>query len=193
MTSTQQTMFPLDDPAATTAPAPPRAPAATAPLILATDGSALNNPGPAGWAYFIDEDSWASGGFARETNNVAELTAVLEALRAVPDDVPLEIRADSQYTINCLAGMNGKPAWVQGWRRRGWRTAAGAPVANQELIRTIDDLLTRRRAPVRFVWVKAHRAVGGDPWNEAADARAQAAAQAAKAGRPGLAGPGYTR
>ena len=165
----------------------------TPPLVAATDGSALGNPGPAGWAYYIDDRSWASGGFPRATNNVAELRAVLELLRAVPGSVPLEIHADSQYVIKALFGMDGKPAWTHGWRRKGWRTAAGAPVANQDLIVAIDELLTGRPARVTFVWVKAHKVSGGDPWNEAADARAQAAAQAARAGRPAAAGPGFTR
>lgn len=179
-------------PAARHSATPAQSPS-TRTLVAATDGSALGNPGPAGWAYYIDEGSWAAGNFPRATNNVGELRAVLELLRAVPAAVPLEVRADSQYVIKALYGMGGQPAWIHGWRRRGWKTATGTPVANQDLIVAIDALLTGRSAPVTFVWVKAHRAVGGDPWNEAADARANAAAQAARAGRAPACGPGYTR
>lgn len=162
-----------------------------APLIVATDGSSLKNPGPAAWAWFASEDCWASGNFAKATNNEVELRAVLELLRSVPDHLPLEIRADSQYVINALHGMHGKPAWTVNWRRRDWRKSDGSPVLNRELIEPIDDLLRRRAGSTTFVWVKAHQSRGGDPWNEAADARAFAAAQAAQQGRLGTSGPGY--
>jgi len=160
-------------------------------LIVATDGSSLGNPGPSAWAYYVDAGCWAAGGFARATNNVAELTAVQQLLLAAPGDVDLEIHADSQYVIDALAGRNGKRPWVAGWRARGWKTAAGAPVANRELIEPIDALLRSRPGRTVFVWVRAHQRTGGDPWNEAADARAQEAAQAVRAGRAVPTGPGW--
>jgi ribonuclease HI len=162
-------------------------------VIAATDGSALGNPGPAGWAYYIDEGSWAAGSFTRATNNAAELQAVLELLRALPGDVDVQIRADSQYVINALYGTGGRKAWVHGWKRKGWKTASGTPVANREVIAEIADRMATRPGRTEFVWVRAHQARGGDPWNEAADARAFEAAKAAQAGRPAAAGPGYRR
>lgn len=140
------------------------------PLVAATDGSALGNPGPGGWAWYIDDARWGSGGAAHTTNNIMELQAVLEVLEATTgDDRALEIHADSQYVIDCLT------KWISGWRRRGWKTAAGAAVKNREIIEAIDARMRGRK--VTFVWVRGHN---GDRRNEAADVRARAAAGAAQ-------------
>lgn len=161
-------------------------------LVVATDGSALSNPGPAGWAWAATAPGggtpqvWAAGPLGTNTNNVAELTALRELLRAVPASVPLEVRADSQYVINCVT------EWIHGWRRRGWKTAAGAPVKNRDLIVEIDALLAGR--DVVFRWVKAHQARGGDPLNEFVDEAARAAATSVRAGTtpgPAVLGPGW--
>ncbi|MEZ5090515.1 MAG: RNase H family protein [Micropruina sp.] len=98
-------------------------------LIAAADGSALGNPGPAGWAWYIDSDRWASGGWPRGTNNMGELTAVLELLRStagVDDD--LLVYCDSMYVINSLT------KWMPGWKRKGWRKGDGKPVLNVEIL-----------------------------------------------------------
>ena len=79
-------------------------------ITAAADGSALGNPGPSGWAWYVDENTWAAGGWKHGTNNIGELTAVLELFRAtahVDDD--LLILCDSQYVITrspsgCRAG-----------------------------------------------------------------------------------------
>ena len=69
-------------------------------IVAAADGSSLNNPGPAGWAWYIDDDTWAAGGWPRGTNNMGELKAVLDVLRATRDaDEPLTILCDSQYAL----------------------------------------------------------------------------------------------
>lgn len=152
-------------------------------LAVATDGSALGNPGPGGWAWAVDDDSWAAGGVPHTTNNIMELTAIREALAATAHlGVPVEIQADSSYCIDALT------KWIHGWRRRNWRTASGSPVANRDLIEEIGGLLEGRQ--VRFVWVRGH---AGHAANEHADARARAAAGAAKSGRHAPAGPGLTR
>ena len=118
-------------------------------IIAAADGSALGNPGPAGWAWYVDEDCWAAGGWPESTNNRGELTAVLELLRATADaGEDLLIQADSQYVINSLT------KWMKGWKRRGWRKADGKPVLNADLMRELDEAL-RGRA-VRFEWVRGH-------------------------------------
>jgi ribonuclease HI len=147
-------------------------PSTPEPLRVACDGSSLGNPGPGGWAWYASDALHASGGAAHTTNNVMELTAVAEALRTLPDDAPLTLVCDSRYVIDACT------KWIHGWKRNGWKTAAGKAVANQELVMQIDTLLRARRAPVRFEWVKAHVARGGDPLNEAADALARAAAEA---------------
>ncbi|GAA1499973.1 ribonuclease H [Streptomyces synnematoformans] len=146
-------------------------------IIAACDGAASPNPGPAAWAWVLAGPDgavvrWEAGPLGRATNNVAELTALLRLLEATHPAAPLEVRMDSTYAMRAVTD------WLPGWRRRGWKTAAGKPVANLELVRTIDDRLEGR--DVRLVHVRAHQA-GGDPYNAAADA---AAAEAARTQNP---------
>ena len=149
-------------------------------LIAAADGSALGNPGPAGWAWYIDDTRWQAGGWPKATNNQGELMAVLDLLQATQQhDGPLRILCDSQYVINSLT------QWMPGWKRRGWRKADGKPVLNRELLEPLDLALQGR--DVSFEWVKGH---AGHPLNEAADDLARAAAAAYQSGREPSRGPG---
>lgn len=150
-------------------------------LTAAADGSALGNPGPAGWAWVVDDERWRAGGWPRATNNQGELMAVLDLLEATADRAgePLRVLCDSQYVINSVT------QWMPGWKRRGWRKADGKPVLNRELLERIDAALAGR--DVRFEWVRGH---AGHPLNEAADDRARAAATAYQAGREPDRGPG---
>ena len=150
-------------------------------IIAAADGSALGNPGPAGWAWFVDEQCWAAGGWAHGTNNKAELTAVLDLLQQtahLADD--LLVYCDSTYVINAVT------KWSAGWKRRGWRKGDGKPVLNVEIMKALDEAMLGRR--VRFVWVKGH---SGHELNEAADRLANAAAGSWKDGTPPNPGPGF--
>lgn len=153
-------------------------------IIAAADGSALGNPGPAGWAWYVDESCWAAGGWCESTNNRGELTAVLELLRATEAaglaGEELLIQADSQYVINSLT------KWRHGWKKRGWRKGDGKPVLNVDLMQALDAALAGR--PVRFEWVKGH---AGHPANERADDLARAAATAYQRGTPVPSGPGW--
>ena len=150
-------------------------------LTAAADGSALGNPGPAGWAWYVDDEQWRAGGWPRATNNQGELMAVLDLLTATSDraEEPLRILCDSQYVINSVT------QWMAGWKRRGWRKADGKPVLNRELLERLDAAMSGR--DVSFEWVKGH---AGHPLNEAADLRARAAATAFQAGRQPDHGPG---
>ncbi|MFC4031817.1 ribonuclease H [Streptomyces polygonati] len=146
-------------------------------IIAACDGASKGNPGPAGWAWVVGEGSgepvrWEAGPLGVATNNVAELTALERLLAAVAPDTPMEIRMDSQYAMKAVT------TWLPGWKRKGWKTAAGKPVANQDLVVRIDELLTGRT--VEFRYVPAHQ-VGGDPLNDFAD---RAASQAAVLQQP---------
>ncbi|MEV4437241.1 ribonuclease H [Streptomyces sp. NPDC049585] len=146
-------------------------------FIAACDGACKGNPGPAAWAYVVADaqgvpQRWEAGPLGRATNNVAELTALQRLLEVTDPAVPLEVRMDSQYAMNAVT------KWLPGWKRNGWRTAAGKPVANQELVVRIDALLTGRE--VDFVYVAAHR-VDGDPLNALADQAASDAATAQRA------------
>jgi ribonuclease HI len=150
-------------------------------ITVAADGSALGNPGPAGWAWFVNDGCWAAGGWKRATNNQGELMAVLDLLRStahVDDD--LHILCDSQYVINTVT------QWMPGWKRKGWRKGDGKPVMNLELIQAIDAAIVGRR--FRFEWVKGHI---GHELNEAADDRARGAAESYQRGVTADAGPGY--
>ncbi len=155
-------------------------------ITAAVDGSALGNPGPAGWAWVVSDEAWAAGGFDRATNNVGELTALLMLLRDTQKaglaDEPLIVLADSQYVINSVT------KWMPNWKRRGWKKADGKPVANEGLMRDLDAALAGR--DVKFNWVKGH---AGHELNEAADLRARAAAEAHKNRQPAPCGPAFTR
>lgn len=150
-------------------------------IIAAADGSALGNPGPAGWAWYVDDHCWSAGGWPHATNNQAELTAVLELFRATAHlDDELHVLCDSQYVINAVT------KWMAGWKRKGWRKADGKPVMNVELLQLLDAELAGRR--YRFEWVRGHV---GHTLNEAADARARAVAEAYRRGGPIPSGPGW--
>ncbi len=150
-------------------------------IIAAADGSALGNPGPAGWAWYIDEGCWHAGGWKNATNNRGELMAVLDLLRSTADSgEDLKVFCDSQYVINALT------KWMPGWKRKGWKKADGKEVLNRDLLELLDSALTGRE--VEFEWVKGH---SNHAMNEAADERARAAATAYQKGTEVPEGPGY--
>lgn len=141
-------------------------------IIAACDGASKGNPGPAAWAWVVADPQgvpqrWEAGPLGTATNNVAELTALEQLLEATDPAVPVQVRMDSQYAMNAVT------KWLPGWKRNGWKTAAGKPVANRDLVVRIDALLAGRT--VEFRYVPAHRE-GGDHLNAIAD---QAASQAA--------------
>lgn len=134
----------------------------------------MGNPnGPMGWAWADhakhtggtpghnhDDHGYGAGGATNGTNQIGELCAVLEALRAHPGPQPLLIESDSQYAINCST------KWVRGWKRNGWVNSQKKPVKNRELIEAIDNEISSRPGPVRFRWVKGH---AGNEGNELVD------------------------
>lgn len=151
--------------------------------VVAVDGSALGNPGPAGWAWYVDENCWAAGGWPSSSNNRGELTALLELLKATaPTNEELHVLADSQYVINSVT------KWMSGWKKRGWRKSDKSPVLNADLMQAIDKAITGRK--VSFEWVRGH---SGHPLNEAADDKARAAATAYQHHSSVESGPGWTR
>ena len=151
--------------------------------VVAIDGSALGNPGPAGWAWYVDENCWAAGGWPSSSNNRGELTALLELLKATAStNEELHVLADSQYVINSVT------KWMSGWKKRGWRKSDKSPVLNADLMQAIDKAITGRK--VSFEWVRGH---SGHPLNEAADDKARAAARAYQHHSSVESGPGWTR
>lgn len=144
----------------------------TTRTTIYTDGSALGNPGPGGWGWWIDDTRCALGSETggdpsftprRTTNNRMELAAIAAALEAV--DGPVEIVTDSTYARDALT------KWVHGWKRRGWKTASGGPVKNRDLIEPLARVLATR--DVTFTWVKGHATSHG---NNRADELARQAA-----------------
>jgi ribonuclease HI len=151
-------------------------------ITAAADGSALGNPGPAGWAWYVNDDCWRAGGWPHGTNNQGELMAVLDLFRStahIPQE-DLRILCDSQYVINSVT------KWMPGWKRKGWRKADGKPVLNVDLLKEIDKELVGRK--YTFEWVKGH---AGHDLNEAADERARAVALAYQQGIAARSGPGF--
>lgn len=155
-------------------------------IVVSTDGSALGNPnGSMGWAWadHTDEAGNASehhhagnadaGGATNGTNQIGELCAVLEALRAHPGSEPLTIESDSQYAINCAT------TWIHGWKKNGWKNSKKEPVKNADLIRAIDAEITKREGAVKFVWVKGH---AGNAGNEKVDTLARGYAEDCRSG-----------
>ena len=150
-------------------------------ITAAADGSSLGNPGPAGWAWYVAEDTWDAGGWPQGTNNLGELTAILRLLEATAETgEELHILADSQYAINVVS------KWRLGWKKRGWTKADKKPIKNLELIQEIDRAMEGRR--VTFEWVKGH---AGHRMNERADDLARGCAEAYQAGRTPEPGPGF--
>ncbi len=154
----------------------------TQEIIAAADGSALGNPGPAGWAWYIDDNHWASGGWAHGTNNMGELKAVLDLFEATASrpEAKLRVYCDSQYVINSLT------KWMPGWKKKGWKKSDGKPVLNRDLLEALDAALAGR--DYEFIWVKGH---AGHELNEKADSLANGAARAYQEGREPAHGPGF--
>ena len=146
-------------------------------VTVYSDGSSRGNPGPGGYGsvllYTDPSDKLhtleLSQGYRRTTNNRMELMGVIAALEALRRPCTVEVHSDSQYVVNAF-----NQHWVQGWVRRGWKTAGGGPVKNDDLWRRL--LAAKKPHDVSFVWVKGH---AGHTYNERCDALATAAADGA--------------
>jgi ribonuclease HI len=112
-----------------------------------------------------------SGGAGHTTNNRMELTAALEGLRALPPGSRACVVTDSRLMLDSMT------KWLAGWKRRGWRTAAGDPVKNQDLLRALEAEIGRHAA-VRWHWVRAHQ-TGAEHAHKALNDRADRLAVAA--------------
>jgi ribonuclease HI len=135
------------------------------PTTVYTDGACSGNPGPGGWAWAVPGGRWAAGPAAHTTNQRMEITAVLEAARALHG--PLDVVSDSSYVVNCF-----RDGWWRSWLAKGWRNAAGKPVANRDLWEPLIDAY-RQRGDISLRWVKGH---GTDPMNMLVDRLAVQAA-----------------
>ena len=144
--------------------------------LVWTDGACRGNPGPGGWAAILVAPGGGapvelSGSARHTTNNRMELTAALEGLRALPAGSRVCVVTDSRLMLDSMT------KWIAGWKRRGWRTAGGDPVKNQDLVRAL-EAETGRHAAVRWHWVRGHE-TGAEHAHKALNDRADRLAVAA--------------
>ncbi len=140
-------------------------------VLAYTDGSCLGNPGPGGWGVLLrlagsTHEKELSGGFLLTTNNRMEITAVLEALRALKEPCAVDLFSDSQYVCNAI-----RKGWLASWQKNSWRKSDKKPVKNKDLWEALLPFLQTH--DVTFHWLKGH---AGHPENERCDvlARTQA-------------------
>ncbi|MCX2723812.1 ribonuclease HI [Roseibium salinum] len=134
-------------------------------VAIYTDGACSGNPGPGGWGALLrfgEHEKELCGGEAVTTNNRMELTAAIEGLNALTRPCAIDLYTDSTYV------RSGIHEWLDGWKRKNWRTAANKPVKNADLWQALDA--ARQRHDVTWHWVKGH---AGHPENERADALAR--------------------
>ncbi len=136
-------------------------------VTIFTDGACSGNPGPGGWGAilrYLDTEKEISGFSPRTTNNRMEMTAVIEALRALKEPCRVTLYTDSRYL------RDGITQWIARWKRNGWRTSDKMPVKNQDLWEALDDLA--RKHEIHWQWLKGH---AGHPENERCDRLAREA------------------
>jgi len=137
-------------------------------VLIHTDGACLGNPGPGGWGALLrhgETERELAGGEPDTTNNRMELLGAISALEALKAPCDVVLYTDSQYV------QKGIGEWLPTWIRRGWKTAAGDPVKNQDLWQRLQAAAKPHK--VQWRWVKGH---AGDPDNERVDKLARDAA-----------------
>ncbi|CAG9172114.1 Ribonuclease HI [Cupriavidus laharis] len=133
-------------------------------VTIYSDGACKGNPGRGGWGAVLvagTREKELFGGEPNTTNNRMEMTAVIEALRALKRPCTVQVYTDSQYV------QKGISEWLPGWKARGWKTADKKPVKNADLWQELDALTQPHK--ISWHWVRGHN---GHPGNERADALA---------------------
>ena len=121
-------------------------------IVIYTDGACSGNPGPGGWGAILmynEHKKEISGANKETTNNIMELTAVVEALKLLKHECNVKIYSDSAYVVNAF-----KNGWISNWMKNGWRTSSKEPVKNKELWMTLYDFT--RIHNIEFIKVKGH-------------------------------------
>ena len=127
-----------------------------------TDGACSGNPGMGGWGAILvynGREKEICGSETQTTNNRMELTAVIEALKALKEPCSVTLTTDSKYVCDAI-----NQEWVYNWKRNGWRKADKKPALNVDLWEELLALLEKHS--VKFVWVKGHN---GNAYNERCD------------------------
>jgi ribonuclease HI len=139
-------------------------------ITIYTDGACSGNPGKGGWGAMLmygDAVRELSGYSPATTNNRMELTAAIEALRALREPCTVELFSDSSYVVNAF-----REGWLERWTRNNWKTAAKKNVENTDLWKEILELTARHN--VTFHKVKGH---SDNPYNNRCDELARQAIQ----------------
>ena len=121
-------------------------------VIIYTDGACSGNPGPGGWGTILmykEHKKELFGGCKNTTNNIMEITAVLEGLKALKTACEVEIYSDSAYVVNAFNSH-----WIDSWKKNGWKNAQKEEVKNKELWQELDVLVEKYK--VKFIKVKGH-------------------------------------
>ena len=130
-------------------------------IYIYTDGACRGNPGPGGWGALLKYENHTKeikGGSLLTTNNIMELTAVIESLNLLKFKSKVVVTTDSAYV------KNGITTWIHNWKLKGWKTASKKPVKNKELWMKLDALSSKH--DILWKWVKGH---SGNPDNDRAD------------------------
>ena len=121
-------------------------------VVIYTDGACSGNPGPGGWGTILiykNVKKEISGYMENTTNNIMEITAVIEGLKLLKYECEVEIYSDSAYVVNAFNNH-----WIEGWRKKNWINSSKEPVKNKELWQELYDLT--KKHDVKFIKVKGH-------------------------------------
>ena len=121
-------------------------------ITIYTDGACSGNPGPGGWGavlIFQGNQKEISGGAKDTTNNIMEMTAVIEALKLLKEPCMVNLHSDSAYVVNAF-----NEHWIEGWLAKGWVNSKKEPVKNKELWLELIELTNKHK--VKFIKVKGH-------------------------------------
>ena len=121
-------------------------------VVIYTDGACSGNPGPGGWGTILmykNVKKEISGYMENTTNNIMEITAVIEGLKLLKYECEVEIYSDSAYVVNAFNNH-----WIEGWRKKNWINSSKEPVKNKELWQELYNLTKQHN--VKFIKVKGH-------------------------------------
>jgi ribonuclease HI len=134
-------------------------------VTLYTDGACSFNPGPGGWGavlIYSGKEKRISGYCENTTNNIMELTAVIEGLALLKEECAVNVYTDSKYIVDSAT------KWLRNWQLNGWKKADRKPVKNTDLWLRIIELQKKHR--INWIWVKGH---DGNVYNEECDRMAR--------------------